>query len=159
MPIYLKLDDLAGETTTAGFEKHITLDSLQFGAGCGIDTTSPGWSAGSVSLSEISVSKNYDAASPVFFQNLCSGKHFTLGTIRITKQSTSTTTANEPYITITLDHVFVSGQSMASNGDRPTESLTLAFKKITIKYMTQKEDGSMVAEAPEVSWDMTKNVG
>lgn len=159
MPIYLKLDELAGETTIKGFEKHITIKELEFGGGCGIDTTSPGWSAGSVSLSEITMKKNYDAASPVFFQNMCAGKHFTKGTIQITKQSTSTTTANEPFITMTLDHVFVSGQSVTTSGDRPEESVTMAFKKITIKYMTQKEDGSMVAEAPEVSWDLTKNVG
>lgn len=161
MPIYLKItgEDIAGEAVAKGFEKQIAVDSLQFGASNSLDRTSQGWSGGTVSVSEINMTKMLDEASTKLFQSTCSGKMHKSALISVVKQATDEKTANSPYLTYQLDDVYVVGYSLSSGGDRPMESFSLAFKKVTIKYMTADNKGALTAKAPEVSWDLQKNVG
>ena len=62
------------------------------------------------------------------------------------------------YMTIRLSSVRVSGSSISSTGDRPTEKVTLNFAAIELKESTQETDGSSVA--PYVfRWDLAKQMG
>lgn len=65
MAIYMKYPDVDGESTTAGFEKQIELQSFQFGIGRGI-ASARGTStreSSEASVSEITVTKLSDGAS------------------------------------------------------------------------------------------------
>lgn len=161
MPIYLKIEAEAinGEAIAKGFEKQIAVESLQFGASNNLDRTSQGWSGGTVNISEITMSKMLDESSTKLFQSTCSGKMHQSAIISVVKQATDEKTANSPYLTYTLTDVYVTSYSLSSGGDRPMESFSLAFKKVTIKYMTADNKGALTAKAPEVSWDLQKNVG
>ena len=161
MPIYLKFEGepIPGEAGAKGYEKQIECESVQMGASNQLDRTSAGWSGGTVSISEITLSKMLDEASTKLFQACCAGKMHTKALISVVKQATDTKTANSPYLTYALEGVYVVGYSASSGGDRPSESFSLAFKKITIKYMTADDKGALTAKAPEVSWDLMKNLG
>ena len=159
MPIYLKIEKVEGESRIAGNEKEIEVSSFQFGAGAGIDTTSAGWAAGRVSMSEITFTKNLDNSSTILLQKICAGTHYEKATFTFTKHGTDAAGANEAYLTVLLEHCFVSGFSLSSGGDRPSESVSFAFKKINVKYGTQGKDGSVTATAPEFAWDLEANKG
>jgi type VI secretion system secreted protein Hcp len=67
MPIYIKLGDVKGGVTEgATYNGWIEAGSLQFGVGRGISTPTGNASdreASAPSISEVTVSKNYDASS------------------------------------------------------------------------------------------------
>ncbi len=159
MPIYLKIAGVDGESRIAGHEKEIEVSSLQFGAGAAIDTTSAGWAGGRVSMSEITITKQLDNSSTILLQKICAGTHYEKATFTFTKHGTDAAGANEAYLTMVLEHCFISGFSLSSGGERPSESVSMAFKKINVKYGTQAKDGSVTATSPEFAWDLEANKG
>lgn len=161
MPIYLKFEaePIKGEADAKGFEGTIAVESMQFGASNNLDKTSRGWSGGTANVSEISCSKMSDESSTLLFSDCCAGKMHAKATISIVKQATDSKTANTPFMIYSLEGVYVVGYSVSSGGDRPSESFALAFKKITIKYLTADVKGALTAKSPEVSWDLVKNLG
>jgi len=59
------------------------------------------------------------------------------------------------YLTIEMDEAIVSSYSMSSAGERPSESFSLNFTKITYNY--DKYDGSAVTKGTPQKWDLEKN--
>jgi len=45
----------------------------------------------------------------------------------------------EVFLKFSLEEVFVSGWSISSGGDSPTESLSMAFNKIKISFAPEKD--------------------
>jgi len=60
---------------------------------------------------------------------------------------------NSEYLHVTLWDTGVSGWSMSSGGDRPSESVSLNFAKIELKEITQSVDGS-AATNNAVTYDL-----
>jgi type VI secretion system secreted protein Hcp len=134
--IYLKYGDkVKGEVTSEGHEKWIELNSLQFGTGRGIGNptgTAATRETGSVNVSEIVVTKINDVASEPLFRESLDGKAVE-ATIHLTKSNDSG--GFETYLELKLTECLISGYSMSSGGDKPTESLSLNFTKIEYKYI------------------------
>lgn len=107
----------------------IEINSFQFGTSRSASSTggsSADRESNLPSVSEIVVTKTQGSTSPNLFKGLA-GAHTTLGTctIKLDKGATSV-----PYLTYVLTNTLISGYSLSSGGDRPTESLTLNFTKI-----------------------------
>lgn len=156
MSIYLKCTELPGGVTAEGFEKTIELTSYQFGAGIGIESAvgkAGNRSASNPSISEITVTKDYDNTSGLIFKNLCAGQSIPKMQIFFVKSMKG---ANFAYITVDLEDVFFSGQSMSSGGDKPTESVSLNFTKIKMSHMTNDEEG-VSAQGTIAGWDLSTN--
>jgi type VI secretion system secreted protein Hcp len=136
MSICLKYgeDDIKGDSKTEGHEGWVEISSFQWGVGRGI--TSPTGSEadreGSLpSVSEIVVTKTQDSSSPGFFRAACGTDPLKVAkTVQIDFLATGQDTS--AYLSFTLDNCLVSGYSMSSGGDRPTESVSLNFTKITM---------------------------
>ena len=134
MPIYLQYDGIDGDVTSQGHEKWIELTSLQWG--CGRAMTSPtGGSAdresSTPSVSEVVVAKVTDGASSNLFRtSLGFGPGAEGKTVKIDFVKTDVSQP-EAYLQLELTNTLISGFSMSSGGDRPTESITLNFTKIT----------------------------
>lgn len=133
MPIYVKYGSLQGDVTAEGHEKWIEVNSFQFGVGRGINTPTPGASAdreaSAPSISECVVTKVTDAASTKLFDESLEGEGQDV-TIDFCKTDKGKL---EVYMTITLSNTMISGFSMSSGGERPTESVSLNFTKIEFK--------------------------
>src|SRR5437764_304354 len=134
MAIYMNYDGIPGDVTSAGHEQWIELSSFQWGVGRGIGDPS-GSSAdreGSTpSVSEIVVTKTTDSASTNIMRaslGLPPAGEGKLVKIHITKTNTDNP---ENILELELENTLVSGWSMSSGGDRPTESLSLNFTKVT----------------------------
>jgi type VI secretion system secreted protein Hcp len=150
---FIKIDGVDGESTRKGFEKHIEILSFSWGASNPTTIGSGGGGgAGKVSLSSFNIMKVTDAASPGLFQACCTGKHFPKAKAVLHKAGGDEAV---DYLVYEFEKVFVESiQWSGSSGgdDRPTESLSLAFGKVTITYTPQTETGAK--GSPVVaSWD------
>lgn len=162
MAIFLKIigREIKGEGSAKGFEGAISISSFQFGAGIGVHTTMGSTTnrvAGQASLSEITLTKNLDETSPSIFSALCQGESFPKMSIHFLIAIGKDDTGNNEYLTYNLENVIFSGWSQSSGGDRPQESISLNFSKITMLYKTEVEAGKLEGKAPIVSWNITTN--
>jgi type VI secretion system secreted protein Hcp len=152
--IYLQYEGIDGDVTSAGHEKWIECNSFQFGIGRGI-TSSVSSAADregtAASVSEIVVTKSNDAATQPLYKAALHGEG---KTVKIDFCRTKQGGGEEPYMQFELEQTLVSGHSMSSGGDRPMESLSLNFIKIT--YANIPAGASLGSEATtRVIYDLT----
>ena len=148
--------DIKGECTTSGYEGWINVDNVAFGVGRSIQSVSEGSDKRDVStptISEVAISRSTDLASPEFFFQACGGQTLELATINIVQVEN-----NEPkvHVAIELTDPIVSGYSISTGGDNPSESVTLNFTKISFQY--NSFDGKKVTQSAAKKWDLSKNV-
>ena len=158
MPIYMKYDGIDGQVTSAGHEKWIELESCQLGVNRMI--TSPSGrganrEASAPSVSEIVVTKVLDESSTNLLRESLWGKG---KKVEIDFTRTGTDKTQTPYLKLTLENVLLSGLSMSSGGDRPTESLSLNFTKIEMVNLDSKATGE--DDQPDrLSYDLSTGIG
>lgn len=152
---FLKVEGIEGEATRKGFEKQIEIMSFSLGAANPTSIGSGGGGgSGKATLSSLSLMKTSDKSSPVLFQSCCQGKHFPKATVTLHKAGGDEAV---DYLVYELERVYVESiQWSGSSGggdDRPSESLSLAFGKITVTYTEQTQTGAK--GSPVVgSWDV-----
>jgi type VI secretion system secreted protein Hcp len=154
MAIYMKFGSIDGPITTKGFEKWIELSSFQWGVGRGIGSAArsdTGRESSEPSISEITVTKLMDIASNKLFQDATGGDLSAEVTLKFTATTKDTVTT---FLTYVLSNTGLSGYSLSSGGDNPSESLSLNFTKIMITYSGL--DPKTQAKPDTVGYDLTK---
>jgi type VI secretion system secreted protein Hcp len=156
MAIYIKLPDIKGQTQVDGHKEELEVESFQFGAGIAVTntTTNQERTSGKPSFSEVTVTRTSDSATPQLLQKLAQGDVFTGDTIISFVREDKGTLLK--LIVITLTDVILSGVSLSSGGDVPTESISLNYAKIKVDYTKQKEEGGQEGVAP-FGWDISLN--
>ncbi len=147
MAIYMKVDGINGDVTAKGHEKWVDCSSLQWGVGRGIGSPigrGVERESSAPNISEVVISKEMDASSPYLFTEACIGKGK-----KVQFHLVKTSGGNlETYLEYTLTNALVSGFSVSSGGDKPTESVSFNFTKIEMKYTPQKADGTPGSPIP-----------
>jgi len=156
MAIYVKYTspNITGGVTTKGYEKQFEVSSLQFGIGRGVGSPVGGTTnreATTPSVSEIVVTKNLDEASGALVKEAYSGAGKATAVISFVRTDGG---GGVTYLELTLTNVMLSGWSISSGGDRPTESLSLNFTKIETKIIPQNADGT-----PGTAYPVTYDLG
>jgi type VI secretion system secreted protein Hcp len=161
MPIYMKYDGIDGSVSAAGHEKWIELHSCQLGINRHINNpTGRGVNreAAVPHVGEIMVTKHSDCASTNLFRAALwgEGKKVKIEFCKTDKDKF------EPYLTLELEHTLISSYSVAGHGgnghDRPMESLSLNFTKIT--YNTVHMDAKNASGKPDrAMWDLAVGKG
>ncbi len=134
MAIFIKYGSLDGEVTATKYEKWMEVNSLQWGVGRGISSGVGGGSkreATAPSVSEIVVTKTLDAISPFMLKEALGGK---ASKVEIHMTQTDNGGQHVPYQTYVLENTLISGYSLSSGGDRPSESISMNFTKFTSAY-------------------------
>jgi len=149
--MYLSFTGISGDATNG----LIAINSLQWGAGRGSSSPVGGnRTASAPSFSEVTITKIMDSASPLLAMQTAIGNG-TATCILTIKDHTS----GVALYTLTLSNVYISGYSVSSGGDVPSESLSLNYTQITWVY--QKLDGAGnplgKASAP-LGWDLAKQL-
>jgi type VI secretion system secreted protein Hcp len=152
MAIYLKYDGIDGEATHQDHQKWIDISSMQFGIGRAISTpagSTANREASEPSVSEVTLSKQMDGASPKLFTESATGN---VGkTVKIDLVSTGS--PGNTYVTYTLTNALISAYSVSTGGDRPSESISISFTKIEYKFIPY--DANNKAGTPvTVSYDL-----
>ncbi len=137
MSAYLKYGTtIKGESLAEGHKGSdgwMEIGSVQWGVGRAINTPVGAASkreASAPRVSEITVTKLMDSTSPLLAQEALIGKAVTAN-IELTETGADKLNT---YLTINLTNTMISGYSMSSGGDRPSESLSLNFTKIEFTY-------------------------
>lgn len=153
MPIYMKYGAIKGQCKTTGFVDQVTCESFQFGIGRGIGSAGSGGNreASAPSVSEIVISKIQDKASTNFFQESLFGEGQAV-LFSFTKTGAASD-APQTYLTIALENALVSGFSISSGGDQPSESISINFTKITWNLMESDAKNKTVTPAV-ATWNL-----
>jgi type VI secretion system secreted protein Hcp len=123
----MKIDNIKGSSTDANFADQIELGSFQWGAGLGVGSARGGdRTVSEPSVSEITATKTTDKSSELLFKALLKGDPVGKATISFVAASKGESVA---YATLEISDVIVSGFSLSSGGDFPTESVSLNFTK------------------------------
>ncbi len=138
MAIYMKVDGIDGHVTTKGYEKWIELNSLHFSVNRKL-STKPGnvYDRESTKpvFTEVMVDKSMDKTTPKLFEQACVGKAISKVEIHICQTGTDKIS---PYMQYTLHDVLMSHYQVLGEdkceGAAPTESASLNFDKIEMKY-------------------------
>lgn len=153
MAIYMKFgSDIKGAVTTDGWKEWIEIDSFQWGVGRGIGSATGGSEsreASNPSISELVVTKRMDKSSPKLFEDAVGGDMSTEVVIHFT---TTTKDKVDKYLEFTLTDVGLSGYSVSSGGDMPSESLSLNFTKVIWSYTGK--DSKIGGTALKVGYDL-----
>jgi len=154
MAIYLKFGKMKGNVTEDGHKEWIEVDSLQWGVGRGISTPVGGAAnreASTPSVSEVVITKSMDIASTDLFMESVKGDKGEEVKIDIVA------TGNPPrvFCTYTLTNALVSGYSVSTGGDRPSESISLNFTKLEFKYIPSLQENKQGTPVT-VAFDLSK---
>ena len=158
MPVYLNYNDLAvkGDVTESNHKTWIEASSFQWGVGRGISSptgASADRESSAPSVSEITLTKSQDIATVGLLTAALQGD----GVKAVIHFCRTNKDQMDVYLTIELENVMISGYSVSSGGDRPTESVSLNFTKIMVKGTQMKMDGS-AAEPANISYDLSTAV-
>ncbi len=156
--ILLKLEpELKGDSIIDGHKDWINLNSFQFGVGRGISVAGAGIDreTSNPSFSEITVSKAMDVASVFLMMEAACGKSLTKATFHWI-QTSGTDKTGQHYLEIILQDPILSGYSISSGGDRPSESLSMSYNAITVQY-NQFEKGGTEKAGESKGYDITTN--
>ena len=150
--IVLKYGAVKGNCEIAGYEGWIVCGSYQFGVGRGIASAADGnkRTATAPSISEITLTKQTDPASAdLYFAALC-GSGVDASVHFLNTQDNKV----EVFLKFEMKNAMISGYSMSSGGDLPSESLSINFVEIT--YQFDQYDGASVKTGDVKKWDLAK---
>jgi type VI secretion system secreted protein Hcp len=154
MPIYMNYNSLAikGDVTEGSHEHWVELNSFQWGVGRGISSptgASADRESSAPSVSEVTCTKAQDKATVKLLNEALQGEGQTV-IIDFVKTEKGKL---ETYLSFTLTNTMISGYSMSSGGDRPSESISLNFTKVEMKVTPLGAAGE--GESPEtITYDL-----
>jgi type VI secretion system secreted protein Hcp len=137
MAAYLKFGTtIKGESLAEGHKGSdgwIEVSSVQWGCGRSISTpvgSSAKREADAPTITEVTVTKLMDSTSPLLVQEALKGPAEE-ATIELVETGENKL---ETFLTVKLTNAMISNYSMASGGERPSETLNLNFTKIEFTY-------------------------
>ncbi|MBC2621154.1 MULTISPECIES: Hcp family type VI secretion system effector [Citrobacter] len=154
--IFLKLDDIKGESQVDGFKDQIEIMSYSHNVAMQVtnDVSNTERTSGRAHVGEMSLTKFVDLSTPKLNEYCCSGK--------MIKEAVLTLCRNDddkilPLIVYTLDNVIISHLSVSGgSGGKPVETMSLNFTKIKWEITAQKLGGQKEGNVSSV-WDMAMN--
>jgi len=139
---FLKIEGVDGEATAKNHTNEIKIHSWSWGASQVTSVSGSGGSgAGKASLSDISIMKDYDKASPELFKALLEGKHLSEATL--TAQKSSGADTGTPFLVVTLGELYVTSQQVRGSSEIPSESVSFSYNTIKVDYSAQVEGGTL----------------
>jgi len=158
MAIYMKIPGADGDTTQENHKSWIEVMSFQWGVGRAISTrtgSAADRESSEPSVSEVVVTKSMDKSSVKLFQ-MCTTE--TDGK-KVEIHFASTTQGGQNYLEIELTDTLISGYSMSSGGDRPSESVSLNFTKVNVKYQELQKTGAKIGNPIAGYYDISTAKG
>lgn len=138
---YLKLDQVDGESMKAGHENWIEIESWSFGASnfgtAGIGSGQSG--AARVAMQDFTFSKYTDKSSPKLIQSMFEGKMVPTAQL-VGRRAGLKDGKAAKYMVWDMKNVVVSSHALSGSGGGgiPTESFSLRFEEVAVKYKSIK---------------------
>ena len=151
--MFIKIGDIKGESVDAKHKDEIEVLSWNWGVNH-VDSThvGSGAGAGKVSVHDLTFSKRIDIASPKLVLACCEGRHLADAVLAVRRAGK---TAFD-YFTISMKDVVVTVVLMEGSDDGLTESVSIRFNEVTVKYTPQDKTGK-AGTAVAAGWNVAKN--
>jgi len=150
---YLKLDTIEGESADDKHQKEIQLLSWSLGGSQVTSVAGTGGSgAGKADISDLSIMKYYDKASPKLWKAMVAGTHLPKGTLTAVKAGAD----GKPFLKIDFEELYVTSLQHSASSEIPSESVSFSFNKIKIDYSTQDEKGILTSTGA-VTYELKAN--
>ena len=154
--IFLKLDNIEGESQAKGFEKQLEIMTFSHNVAMPVtnDVSNNERTSGRAHVGEMSLTKFVDLATPKLNEYYCSGKPITEAVLTLCRNDNGKML---PFIIYTLTNVVISHLSVSGgSGGKPVETMSLNFTKIKWEISAQKSDSQKEGNVSSV-WDMATN--
>ena len=147
--------EIKGDSSIKGHENWINIEQFSMGVGRSITSSGGGKDrdTSSPSFSEVTLSKQTDIASSDLFMQAVCGK--SLGKAEIHFVQTDGDATDQVYLKYELDDAVISSYSLNSAGERPSESFSINFTKITKQY--DAFSGDKKTTGTPKKWDLMAN--
>lgn len=150
--IFIKFDDVKGESADAQFKDHCELHSWSWGVAQMAMTAGGGMGAGKAQFQDFSVSKNFDSASSRLMQKCATGQHFKKVELSARKAGGE----QQVFLKYTFKDAFITSYNVGAGGDYPTENVSFAYGEVKIEYFKQDAKGG-VAKDGEFAYSVKTN--
>ena len=131
---FLKLGNIKGNATTKGFENQIVFQSMSYGISQAGEWEEGDRLSGRITrLDDLTLVKEMDSSSPSLAQACATKEQFPKAEIALVS-------GKETYLKVTVEDVLVTNVSVAfqSGETRPTETISLRYRKVTWQFGTAK---------------------
>ena len=138
---FLKVDGIAGESTSNRYRGAIELQSWSWGVQGGA-SGGAGSGSGKPTFQDLHVATLISKASPLLLAACATGTHIKTVTLHGVKAGGQA----QEFLTYTLSDVVVTGvQQGDADSGAPVEHVSFGFRKVKVDYRPQKADGSLGA--------------
>jgi type VI secretion system secreted protein Hcp len=156
--VYLKVDGLEGESNDSKHKNEVEVLSFSWGVTQAITGTvsSAGTFTGQrCDMGPLTIQKLFDKASPKAAQACAAGDHFASAVLTLCRAGGD----KQPYMEYKLSDVLLSSVQVggAGEGGVPSESWSLQYSKIEMKYTQIGLDGKPAGQGAAVGWDLKEN--
>jgi type VI secretion system secreted protein Hcp len=124
--------------------------SFQFGISLPVHITKAGVDKSTANLSDIMLTKAFDSMSPALFSASSLGLTIDEVLIEFVGTAGDGTAGSVVYLTYKLKNAIVSSLTTSSGGDKPHESLSLAYEDIEMTFNTPPKTAKNKAGQPVV---------
>ncbi|MCC6416942.1 MAG: type VI secretion system tube protein Hcp [Gemmataceae bacterium] len=145
MPMYMKWGagpDIKGEVTESSHVGWLAIDSVSFGAsrasGVEVGSGQEKRHRNPPTISDIQISRGYDAASPLLFNASVAGEPTNVWIVFLEPAGAQDKPPNL-YLQLSLRACVLTSYSTAGGGEKPGESLSLSYTAINIDYTPYDE--------------------
>lgn len=152
--IFFKIGDIKGESMDDKHKGEIEVLSWSWGVSqTGTMAFGSGGGSGKAAFQDIHFTHHVDKASPTLAKACATGEHIKDAVLTVRKAGKG----QQEFLFLKLSDVIITGvQQSGAGGDAPSESVSIAFSKITFDYKPQKQDGSLDA-AVAFKYDVKAN--
>jgi type VI secretion system secreted protein Hcp len=155
--MFLKIDGIDGESVDSKHAKWIEVLSFSWGISDGSRTTNqPGKAskASKVTVSDFSIMKTLDKATPKLFHKCCEGEHVADVSLEVMRSGGE---KQLEYLKIKLTDVLISSVSPGGNvGNLPVETVSFSFASSMISVADEKGGFESVGGCGATSFDQLK---
>jgi type VI secretion system secreted protein Hcp len=153
MGLFMQYPGLNGDSTEKGYEGWITLSSVHFGSSRSVDVavgSAKSREAKSPTISAVTVTKALDASSAGLFRASVSLSEGVNVRIAFTK------TGGETYLKYDLSNVLIASYHIATDGDRPIETVNVSCAKFEMTVTTTDANNNPIAPMT-TGYDLAQN--
>jgi type VI secretion system secreted protein Hcp len=159
MSIFVDYSGIKGEASDPAHKQWMDVEKISWGVGRQItsNTSTQGdRESSNATISDLTLTRYMDSATPKIFIEACCGTGKDV-VIHLTK--TGTGSGTDVFMQYTLKNALISNYTVSAetqSNERPSESITISFVDVEVKYTPYDEDGNAEA-AIAVGYDTATN--
>ncbi len=158
---YLWIDSISGESTDSECKNWIEINTFCLSASQSVSRTASsagGATVGRVYLSDFSIVKLADSATPKIFEACCAGHHIKQMKLYVRRAGSD----QQTYLKYVFDKVIISGVVSGNLFERspssfPEEVVRFNYARISMQYSQQSRTTGLITGQISGGWDQIRN--